>query len=588
MFKMFNRSSWIKYVAVILILLIGLFFVWAQFEQKEFSKNEAGFIEYADVDSILNLDSRIVDNKIKELSAKVSNSNLGTDQANLYFYKLKKAMKAGQLDSVPFFIENGVAHAKLLDNEALLFNFKRTAGYYYLQTSQYVKSLEAFQEALTYTTEKDEVKNAHIFMGMAGIYYYLDDLDQAIYFCEAAFNVFEKLKIKSGMSSYYGNMAGIYAAKGEDDKTAEFIKRSLVISSELNDSITITINLNALGALALKNKDFTNALSYFDKAFLIASKINNGNLQSDILCNYGEVYEQKGNLDKASDYYNQANNIEGNTSLRTKMIRLYALARISELKGDYKLNSSYLKEYYSLSEQVKGSGVTQNIEKLKWENLLREQELKQQLEKQRFEFKSYLYIAITFLALSLIALFYSMYKNKSKSLKIYLLENENLEEVIRVEKELKNVQEKAHEQELEVLNKELTSLNILMLTKNNFVSELKDIVSKSKSEPNPTNVLNSIRHSVNRLSNVEQDWGQFQQVFQKVHPEFFNTIQSKFPSITKGELRICAYIKINMSNNEMASLLNVEQRSIITNRYRIRKKMDLDAKLNLDEFIQSL
>lgn len=585
---MFNRSYRIKYVAVILILLIGSFFVWNQFKQKNFSKAEIELIDYEDIDSLLNLDSRIFDNKIKELSARVSSSNLDADRANLYYYKLKKAIKVGQLDSVPFFIENGVEKASFANNDVLLFYFKRTAGYYYLQTSQYVKSLKAFQEALTYTTQNDEVKNARIFMGMAGIYYYLDDLDQAIYFCEEAFSVFNRRNIKSGMSSYYGNMASIYAAKGEDDKNIEFTKKSLEISRELNDSVTIAINLYSLGALALKKENINEALSYFNQSFSIASKINNVNLQSDILCSYGEVYELKGDLDKASDYYNQANNIPGKTSLRTKTIRLYSLARISELKGDFKLSNDYLKEYYSLNEQIKGSGVTQSIEKLKWENLLREQELKQQLEKQRFEFKSYLYITITFLALSLIALFYFMYKNKSKSLKIYLLENENLEEVIRVEKELKNVQEKAYEQELEVLNKELTSLNILMLTKNNFVSELKEIISKSKSESNPTNVLNSIKHSVNRLSNVEQDWGQFQQVFQQVHPEFFNTIQSKFPSITKGELRICAYIKINMSNNEMASLLNVEQRSIITNRYRIRKKMNLDAKLNLDEFIQSL
>lgn len=583
-----NRK--IKYGHLVLVALVLSFIGYYLLNPRvsRLEKQKDRMVDYDDVDSLLNTNSRLLDTIIMELNSRGSKPIGKKDLGDLYFYKLKKAVKDRDFDSIPFFIEKGLYEAESLENKYLLYHIKKAEGNYFLHISQYVKSLEAFYEALQYNVENDEVRNAQVYMGIAGIYYYLDDLEQAIYFCELAFSVFKKYDIKSGLASYYGNMAGIYTAKGEDEKTIDFTKRSLEISQEIEDSLMTAVNLSSLGTLALKKGDVEEALSYLDLAYPIAVNINNSNLISDVLCGYGEVYEQIGELDKAEKYYLEANSLSKNTSSRTKMIRLNGLARVAELNGEFQNSNRYLKEYYVLNEEIKGAGVSQSVEKIRWKSLLREKEFEQQLVNEKFKFRTVLYSATMLIAFLLIALFYYRYKNKSNSLKLYLAENKSLEEIIEVEKELKKIQDQVHHAELETLSKELTSLNIMMLTKNNFVSDLKEIILTSKNDANPSNVLSKIKHAVSRLSNVEQDWEQFQHVFQQVHPDFFNSIKSKFPLITKGELRICAYIKINMSNNEIASLLNVEQRSVITNRYRIRKKMNLDSEINLDNYIQSL
>lgn len=579
-----------KIILIILCLATGLtcFLVYTTKREKtpSFAKERFG---YKELDSLLNTDRGIVETKIKALEQTLKTSTQTEDSAYYYFYKLKLDIKREQLDSVSLYLTKSIQNAEKSHDVPLLLQINKTAGKFYLKSSDYVKSLEHFTNAMNLIYDQPQSESmADIYIGMAGVYFYLEDLDQTKHYSNLAHDIYVALDIKKGQASFYTNMANLSYIKREENLTIDYLQKSIKLSEEIKDTLTIVSNLNTLSILELNKKQYTRAIEYLDKAYPMALAIESLDLQTTILCNYGLTYEALKEYDKSLAYYDQIKKIGTADSLRTKMIILSSLARISENQGDFQKSNEYLKEFYQLIDQVKGTAVTQKTEKIRWENLLKEQAYKQEITEQDHKFRTYIYSFITLLTIVLAVLIWYMYKNKSKTLRISQLENKNLEEKVAIEKELKRIQETLHANELELLHKELTALNIQMLTKNNFVTEMKEIIT-TKNEPQSSDkVLKQLEHSINRMTNVDKDWSQFQKVFQKVHPDFFNYIQINFPQVSKSELRICAYIKINMANTEMASLLNISHKSLITSRYRIRKKLNLDSTQDLDKYIQSL
>ena len=88
--------------------------------------------------------------------------------------------------------------------------------------------------------------------------------------------------------------------------------------------------------------------------------------------------------------------------------------------------------------------------------------------------------------------------------------------------------------------------------------------------------------------NQERDWEYFKRLFEEVHKDFFKIIKQGCPEITESELRLCAYLKINLQNKEIAKLLNVTPDSLKTLRYRIRKKFNLEKDAVLEDYIRQL
>ena len=112
------------------------------------------------------------------------------------------------------------------------------------------------------------------------------------------------------------------------------------------------------------------------------------------------------------------------------------------------------------------------------------------------------------------------------------------------------------------------------------ISEALNNNKKSKS-----NIEADIKSILFQNQNQEKDWEQFKNIFVKIHPSFFEKIATDYPQLSSTDIRICAYIKIRMSPNAVAALLNISLQSLHTSRYRIRKKLNLTADQNLDDFI---
>ena len=89
------------------------------------------------------------------------------------------------------------------------------------------------------------------------------------------------------------------------------------------------------------------------------------------------------------------------------------------------------------------------------------------------------------------------------------------------------------------------------------------------------------------LSNTD-DWEVFQEAFNNADSDFLKKVKIAHPILTPNDLRLCAYLRLNLASKEIAPLLNISARSIEIKRYRLRKKMDLPHEKSLVEYILEL
>lgn len=88
--------------------------------------------------------------------------------------------------------------------------------------------------------------------------------------------------------------------------------------------------------------------------------------------------------------------------------------------------------------------------------------------------------------------------------------------------------------------------------------------------------------------NDERDWNLFEKSFNEAHENFFKKLKAQHPELVPNDLKLCAYLRMNMSSKELSSLLNISLRGVEIRRYRLRKKLEIPHDKNLVEFLIEL
>lgn len=157
-------------------------------------------------------------------------------------------------------------------------------------------------------------------------------------------------------------------------------------------------------------------------------------------------------------------------------------------------------------------------------------------------------------------------------------------------KELKNQQ---LQYELRHKSQELASSTMNLIRKNEMLFEIMDTITKTSHEIQNNSDSHSILSRLNKIErnirqNIENDnnWKKFEENFDLVYENYLKRLGEMYPDLSTSDKKLCAYLKMDLSSKDIAPLLNTSIRSIETNRYRLRKKMDLQRDVNLSEFLQ--
>ncbi|MCC6414211.1 MAG: hypothetical protein IT270_21505 [Saprospiraceae bacterium] len=163
-------------------------------------------------------------------------------------------------------------------------------------------------------------------------------------------------------------------------------------------------------------------------------------------------------------------------------------------------------------------------------------------------------------------------------------QREKLEAENRRELERQRTEAEREMLALEVDNKskELSNAALNLIRKNEVLQHLKDTLLESKNDPR---AMSRIVREIDAHLESDHDWEIFETSFNAVHDDFFKRLMHDFPDMTPGDLRLAAYLKMNLASKEIAPLLNISVRGVENKRYRLRRKLGLPEEANLTEFM---
>ena len=247
-----------------------------------------------------------------------------------------------------------------------------------------------------------------------------------------------------------------------------------------------------------------------------------------------------------------------------------------------KLSLEYSRVFKTFSDSILNEDVIKKIAKIELQNefdqQLKEKELEQTRKDALQKRKELVYIMVaagSFFGLLVVVLLYLLLKNK----------------VTRVELSEKNLklEKDTLKKELEYKNKELTTNVMYLLKKNEFILQ---IVEKLKIAKMGFKVENKIiaEDIIRELesSSSQDTWKEFELRFQEVHSEFYKKLNDQFPDLSPNELKLCAFLRLNMSTKEIATITYLSVNSINIARHRLRKKLNIEHDENLIIFLTQL
>ncbi len=195
------------------------------------------------------------------------------------------------------------------------------------------------------------------------------------------------------------------------------------------------------------------------------------------------------------------------------------------------------------------------------------------------------YALLIILFIILINLFYRWYYKNKKNRELEKQQKQMEWNLLQSEKnvaELKNQQLNA---DIESRNRELAVTTMAMIKKNETLNEIKSELDKLKEAGDK---LTPVKDIINKNLEKQQDWKTFEQAFSMTDKAYVKDLKERHPNLTSGDLRLCIYIRLNLSSKEIAPLLNISPRSVEIKRYRLRKKMELEKKTDLFEYLISI
>lgn len=161
---------------------------------------------------------------------------------------------------------------------------------------------------------------------------------------------------------------------------------------------------------------------------------------------------------------------------------------------------------------------------------------------------------------------------------------------LKIEKEILLLGEENLSLEIKKKNSELASSTLNNIKKNELLLNLIEDIEKIDKE-----VLNKSLHSpikkiikkINYHLVDKDDWLTFELNFRNAHTDFFKKLRDKHPDLSSAEIKLSAYLKLNLSSKEIASLMHISIRSVEQSRYRLRKKLNLSQDGSLVNYIQT-
>jgi len=480
---------------------------------------------------------------------------------------------------------------------------------FYVKRGDYKKALDYAHKALKIAREQKNRSAEYKFLGQKGqVLMWQGDMKALLANDKQMLEIAFALKDSSSITRMYNNMAGTYGELGKLNKSITLFTKSLQLSKKIADTTAIFATFHNLGNFYKATKDYVAALQIHKQGIKYATAKQDSSLVGVFMMSIAKLYHTQQKYTQAVTYAQKSIPYLKTDFTIFNLGDCYQfLASVYHTLTQFDQAYQYQKLYTWTQDSLFKTQKAKAIAKLEQNFQIKEQQKalellrkEKALQKQRSSFqlrlRNYALLGLV-LVLLIVVLLYNRYRLRHRIIQQQseLLVRENARHIeesrrLDVEKRLKQEENKRLLLNLDYKNRELATTTMLVQQKNEVLQSIQSGLADFESllpKKWGKNIY-QIQKIIRANTNLEEDWERLQLHFNEVHPAFFSKLQTSFGTLSQNDLRLCAYIRINLSNKEIARLLNVEFRSIQMAKYRLKKKLLLSKEEDLNEFIQQL
>jgi tetratricopeptide (TPR) repeat protein len=546
------------------------------------------------------------------------------DTAKVLIYaRLSQHLIHQNIDSALIVANQGLYLAKKIEYHSGTGDMYMSLGHIYIVNNDMFRALELYLKAADYfALSKFRDKLSVSFLLLGNVYYTIGNLSAAMDYYQRGLIIADSLQLTSLLADFYNNLGEVHSKLKNYPAAIDNLYKGLEIRQDANNQAGAAHIMVNISQLYLKLKNYDKALTYLNEANQLYSNLGHNEGLYNVYVGFGTLEQEQGNYRKAITYFKQGekylNNI-GSEYLGPKSLfraELYSsLGNCYLLNNDLVLAENYLLKSFEISEQTGQIAfmeisaqylselyekVGQPIKALKYARLykfysdsisrdenvkritqlemqfefdkkLREKEVEQSNIEARQKRKELIYIMFStgiFLALIILFMFFRIQKLKVKKI---------------------SLEKKDLMVDLDYKNKELTTNVMYLLKKNEFILSISDKLKKIRYNFKPDNrkIVDDIIQDLER-SISEGAWQDFELRFQEVHADFYQKLTNLYPDLSPNELKLCAFLRLNMSTKEISTITFQSINSINMARFRLRKKMGIGSYDNLIAFLGQL
>jgi tetratricopeptide (TPR) repeat protein len=430
--------------------------------------------------------------------------------------------------------------AKDKDDQQLLNSINNTFGILYQNVGDYESALKYFQRLLdTYLADGNDSLSAAVYNNLGICYEELNRDSLALVYYTKAEELNKKHANYTWLAINYQNLGNHFLQKKQTDQARKYLFEGLELENTMGDGQSKPFIYYNLYEAAMQENDTKSAMKYARLSLYEARKRFKINREKEALAAILQLYEEQNRIDSAW-YYQKALLV-----LNDSINKMNSLEKIRSLEMQNKL------EEQRLGSEMKIS-------------LL-------QSEKDQMEMKMTVIFSLALVVIMVVGLFYQLQQMRHKRLKME-------EAMHRLEKE------KVAE-ELDFKKKEMTTNAIYMVQRENMVKEVSENLLKILPNLPPVDARRVQRMLDDMKDNTRDNLQELEKRFIEVDTNFYPRLSQKYPKLTAGELRLCGFLRLNMSNKEIAAITYQNVESLKTARYRLRKKLGLPREINLVHFL---
>lgn len=497
-----------------------------------------------------------------------------------------------KIDSAIYFHNQSIKYA-ILANDSLGIGFNHlNIGMLKIDNKDPILAMDHFQKALKVF---EDIDNESLIVAtkrrVGRTYSMLKDFESAVQIQKETLAYYSDRKSKSGLARVHLDIGELLLKLNKFDSAKHHIDRSIVFNSEINYLKGIVNGHNLLGQYYRAVKDFSSATVNYNKSYEL-SKGKFLGMEANNLKGLAEISFTQGSYREAISLATQSLDKTDHSASLSNLSGTYEVLYKSHKElGNEAEALRYLELYNEKKDLIFGEDQSLEIARIEYRNQLEREEAAREaeqlqkdllFEQQLTREKWIRYGAIAFaLLISVIAFFaYNGYQIKKKANKELGEKNEKL-------KELRASEKKSSEEAIASKERELATMAMSTHEKNNLLSDLEQKVSfieaRIGDEMKPS--LKEIKKTISEGYSLDKSWDSFIHRFEDVHPQFFDKLKDENPVLTVEDLKLSAYLKIGMSNKEIANVTHLTLGSVKSKINRLKKKLEMGPDDSLRDYM---